>query len=106
MSTPIDLWCLRVSLYASVVERFYGNRGLLPGQPLVGNFTTTAMSGVLDIMEVSGRAMLEALTDGQHDPAPLAELAKRRLRVHSTSHRVPTGVCGSTSIGLCGIVAD
>ncbi|HZW45605.1 MAG TPA: IS110 family transposase [Dermatophilaceae bacterium] len=33
-----------------------------------------------DFMGVSGRAMLEALIDGQRDPAQLAELAKRRLR--------------------------
>jgi transposase len=33
-----------------------------------------------DIMGVSGRLMLEALIDGQHDPATLADLAKRRLR--------------------------
>jgi len=33
-----------------------------------------------DIMGVSGRAMLEALIAGQHDPAQLADLAKRRLR--------------------------
>jgi transposase len=34
-----------------------------------------------DISGVSGRAMLEALIDGQHDPAVLADLAKRRLRI-------------------------
>ena len=34
-----------------------------------------------DIVGVSGRAMLEALIDGQRDPAVLADLAKRRLRV-------------------------
>ena len=33
-----------------------------------------------DITGVSGRAMLEALIDGQRDPAVLADLAKRRLR--------------------------
>lgn len=33
-----------------------------------------------DISGVSGRAMLEALIDGQRDPAALAELAKRRMR--------------------------
>ncbi len=33
-----------------------------------------------DIIGVSGRAMLEALIAGQHDPAVLADLAKRRLR--------------------------
>jgi len=33
-----------------------------------------------DISGVSGRAMLEALIDGQRDPVVLAELAKRRLR--------------------------
>jgi transposase len=33
-----------------------------------------------DLMAVSGRAMLEALIDGQRDPAQLAELAQRRLR--------------------------
>lgn len=33
-----------------------------------------------EILGVSGRAMLEALIDGQRDPAQLAELAKRRLR--------------------------
>lgn len=33
-----------------------------------------------DIMGVSGRAMLEALIAGEHDPQLLAELAKRRLR--------------------------
>lgn len=33
-----------------------------------------------DIVGVSGRAMLEALIDGQDDPAVLADLAKRRLR--------------------------
>ncbi|MER7578190.1 IS110 family transposase [Streptomyces sp. NPDC126514] len=33
-----------------------------------------------DIMGVSGRAMLEALIDGQDDPHALADLAKRRLR--------------------------
>lgn len=33
-----------------------------------------------DIIGVSGRAMLEALIDGQRDPAVLADLAKRRLR--------------------------
>jgi transposase len=33
-----------------------------------------------DITGVSGRAMLEALIDGQRDPAALADLAKRRLR--------------------------
>jgi transposase len=34
-----------------------------------------------DISGVSGRAMLEALIAGQHDPKVLAQLAKRRLRV-------------------------
>ena len=34
-----------------------------------------------DITGVSGRAMLEALIGGQHDPAVLADLAKRRLRI-------------------------
>ncbi len=33
-----------------------------------------------DIIGVSGRAMLEALIDGQDDPVQLAELARRRLR--------------------------
>jgi len=33
-----------------------------------------------DIVGVSGRAMLQALINGQRDPAALAELAKRRLR--------------------------
>ncbi len=33
-----------------------------------------------DIMGVSGRAMLEALITGDHDPEALADLAKRRLR--------------------------
>lgn len=33
-----------------------------------------------DILGVPGRAMLEALIDGQRDPAQLADLAKRRLR--------------------------
>jgi transposase len=33
-----------------------------------------------DISGVSGRLMLQALVDGQRDPAVLAELAKRRLR--------------------------
>ncbi|HYO17895.1 MAG TPA: IS110 family transposase [Dermatophilaceae bacterium] len=33
-----------------------------------------------DITGVSGRAMLEALINGQRDPAALADLAKRRLR--------------------------
>jgi transposase len=33
-----------------------------------------------DITCVSGRLMLRALIDGQHDPAVLADLAKRRLR--------------------------
>jgi transposase len=33
-----------------------------------------------DISGVSGRAMLEALIDGQRDPGLLADLAKRRLR--------------------------
>ena len=33
-----------------------------------------------DILGVSGRAMLEALIAGDHDPAALADLAKRRLR--------------------------
>ena len=34
-----------------------------------------------DITGVSGRLMLQALIDGQRDPATLADLAKRRLRV-------------------------
>jgi transposase len=34
-----------------------------------------------DISGVSGRLMLQALIDGQRDPAVLADLAKRRLRV-------------------------
>jgi transposase len=33
-----------------------------------------------DITGVSGRAMLEALAGGQHDPAALADLARRRMR--------------------------
>jgi len=33
-----------------------------------------------DITGVSGRAMLEALIAGQHDPVALADLAKRRMR--------------------------
>lgn len=33
-----------------------------------------------DITGVSGRAMLQAMIDGQRDPAVLADLAKRRLR--------------------------
>jgi transposase len=33
-----------------------------------------------DIMGASGRAMLEALIDGERDPQTLADLAKRRLR--------------------------
>lgn len=34
-----------------------------------------------DILGVSGRAMLDALIDGGHDPAVMADLARRRLRV-------------------------
>jgi transposase len=34
-----------------------------------------------DITGVSGRAMLDALIAGEHDPAVLADLAKRRMRV-------------------------
>jgi transposase len=37
-----------------------------------------------DITGVSGRLMLQALIDGQRDPAVLADLAKRRLR-----HKIP-----------------
>lgn len=37
-----------------------------------------------DILGVSGRAMLEALIAGEHDPVVLSELAKRRLR-----HKIP-----------------
>jgi transposase len=37
-----------------------------------------------DITGVSGRAMLEALIAGQHDPAVLADMAKRKLR-----HKIP-----------------
>lgn len=37
-----------------------------------------------DILGVSGRAMLEALIDGDRDPSALADLAKRRLR-----HKIP-----------------
>ena len=33
-----------------------------------------------DVLGVSGRAMLDALVSGTHDPAVLAELAKGRLR--------------------------
>jgi transposase len=33
-----------------------------------------------DVLGVSGRAMLEALVAGQHDPEQLAELAQRKLR--------------------------
>jgi hypothetical protein len=33
-----------------------------------------------DITCLSGRLMLQGLIDGQHDPAVLADLAKRRLR--------------------------
>ena len=33
-----------------------------------------------DVLGVSGRAMLDALITGEHDPAALADLAKRRLR--------------------------
>jgi transposase len=33
-----------------------------------------------DVLGVSGRAMLDALVAGTHDPAVLAELAKGRLR--------------------------
>jgi transposase len=36
-------------------------------------------SVVSELTGVSGRAMLEALIDGQRDPAVLADLAKRRL---------------------------
>jgi transposase len=35
---------------------------------------------VSDLMGVSGRAMLQALIDGQRDPQILADLAKRRMR--------------------------
>jgi transposase len=34
-----------------------------------------------DILGVSGRAMLESLITGNRDPAALADLAKRRLRI-------------------------
>jgi hypothetical protein len=34
-----------------------------------------------DITGVSGRLMLQALVDGQRDPATLADLAQRRIRV-------------------------
>src|SRR5262249_33990044 len=34
-----------------------------------------------DILGKSGRAMLQALLDGKRDPARLADLAKKRLRV-------------------------
>src|SRR5215510_420373 len=37
-------------------------------------------SVIADIMGVSGRAMLEALSAGRVDPATMAELAKRRMR--------------------------
>ena len=39
-----------------------------------------AVLGSLRHHGVSGTAMLEALIDGQRDPAPMVELAKRRLR--------------------------
>jgi hypothetical protein len=41
-----------------------------------------------DINGVSGRAMLEAMIAGQRDPAVLADLAKRRLRV-----KIPALIC-------------
>jgi transposase len=37
-------------------------------------------SGASDVLGVSGRAMLEALSAGQADPATRAALAKRRMR--------------------------
>ena len=37
-------------------------------------------SVVSDLTAVSSRLMLQALIDGQRDPAALADLAKRRLR--------------------------
>jgi transposase len=45
-----------------------------------------------DIFGVSGRAMLEALITGQHDPRVLAELARGRLRVkHAALVQALTG---------------
>jgi transposase len=38
-------------------------------------------SVVSDVLGVSGRAMIRAIIDGESDPAELAKLAKRRLRV-------------------------
>src|SRR5580698_4454081 len=37
-------------------------------------------SAISDVTGVSGRAMIQALIDGQTDPARLAELAHRRIR--------------------------
>jgi transposase len=42
-------------------------------------------SVVCDLTGVSGRAMLEALIAGERDPAAMAELAKKRMRVKSRS---------------------
>ena len=33
-----------------------------------------------DVLGVSGRAMLEAIVEGEQDPTRLAEMARRRLR--------------------------
>ncbi len=46
-----------------------------------------------DILGVSGRAMLEALINGQRDPVVLADLARRRLRskIPALAERSPVG---------------
>lgn len=49
-------------------------------QKVLENANVKLGSVASDVLEVSGRAMLEAIVEGERDPTRLAEMARRRLR--------------------------
>jgi transposase len=50
------------------------------GQGVLERANITLASVASDVLGVSGRAMLEALSAGQTDPTAMVALAKRRMR--------------------------
>ena len=58
-----------------------------------------------DILGVSGRVMMQALIDGEHDPEILADLAKQKLRLkHDALVEALTGRFKDHHGFLCGII--
>ena len=64
-----------------------------------------AVRPATDILGVSGRAMMQALINGERDPEILADLAKQKLRLkHDALVEALTGRFNEHHAFLCGII--